>query len=50
MFPHHLWDLAPCRYTGSVYGTRPIVGSNPFGKATNFTKPMSEYNKIVVDE
>jgi hypothetical protein len=28
----------------------PAVGGNPFGKYTNFSKPMSEYNKIVVDE
>ncbi len=33
------------RYTSPhVYGTRPVVGANPFGKNANFSKPM------VIDE
>lgn len=33
-----------------VQATRPVGGANAFGKNTNFSKPMSEYNKVVVDE
>ena len=31
-------------------GTRPIAHTAPFNKHTNFTKPMSAYDKVVIDE
>lgn len=42
--------VATHKYGSTVYGTRPVVGTLPFNKNTNFTKPMGEYSKVVVDE
>ncbi|PNH05922.1 hypothetical protein TSOC_007785, partial [Tetrabaena socialis] len=36
-------------YGGVFPGTTTLNGASPFGKASNFTKPISEYNKVVVD-
>lgn len=35
---------------GSFSGTRTMSKVSPFNKYSNFSKPMSEYNKVVVDE
>jgi hypothetical protein len=31
-------------------GTTTLNSNAPFGKSANFTKPMNDYSKIVVDE
>ncbi|GAX79489.1 hypothetical protein CEUSTIGMA_g6930.t1 [Chlamydomonas eustigma] len=42
--------VAKGTYTDSITGTRTMSKVSPFNKYTNFSKPMSEYNKVVVDE
>ncbi|KXZ50088.1 hypothetical protein GPECTOR_18g65 [Gonium pectorale] len=37
-------------YGGVFPGTTTLNTASPFGKSTNFTKPISDYSKIVVDE
>lgn len=42
--------VAKGTYGGNLTGTRTMSKVSPFNKYTNFSKPMSEYNKVVVDE
>ncbi|KAG2486279.1 hypothetical protein HYH03_015103 [Edaphochlamys debaryana] len=42
--------VAKNTYGGAVYGTTTLNSASPFGKSTNFSKPMNDYSKIVVDE
>lgn len=44
--------LPGCRNpSGGVFpGTTTLNTAAPFGKSTNFSKPMSDYSKVVVDE
>ncbi|GLC39037.1 hypothetical protein PLESTB_001286400 [Pleodorina starrii] len=42
--------VAKQTYGGVFPGTTTLNSNSPFGKSTNFTKPMSDYSKIVVDE
>lgn len=42
--------VAAGAYTGTVSGTRCMSQAAPFNKFSNFSKPMTEYNKVVVDE
>jgi len=43
--------VATAQYAGTMTGgTRTLSKVTPFGKDSNFSKPMSEYNKVVVDE
>ncbi|PNW86767.1 hypothetical protein CHLRE_02g095149v5 [Chlamydomonas reinhardtii] len=37
-------------YGGVFPGTTTLNTAAPFGKSTNFSKPMSDYSKVVVDE
>ncbi|GIL78511.1 hypothetical protein Vretifemale_7872, partial [Volvox reticuliferus] len=42
--------VAKQTYGGVFPGTTTLNSSSPFGKSTNFTKPMSDYSKVVIDE
>lgn len=39
-----------CSAGGVFPGTATLNGGSPFGKSTNFSKPMSDYSKVVIDE
>eukprot|EP00195_Chlamydomonas_chlamydogama_P015010 CAMPEP_0202909992 /NCGR_PEP_ID=MMETSP1392-20130828/50783_1 /ASSEMBLY_ACC=CAM_ASM_000868 /TAXON_ID=225041 /ORGANISM="Chlamydomonas chlamydogama, Strain SAG 11-48b" /LENGTH=274 /DNA_ID=CAMNT_0049599937 /DNA_START=124 /DNA_END=948 /DNA_ORIENTATION=+ len=43
-------SVAGGQYGSTFNGTRPMSNVLPFNKFTNFSKPMSEYNKVVIDE
>jgi hypothetical protein len=42
--------VASKTYGGTFSGTAALNGASPFGKATNFSKPMGDYSKVVIDE
>ncbi|GFR48684.1 hypothetical protein Agub_g10639 [Astrephomene gubernaculifera] len=42
--------VAKQTYGGVFPGTTTLNTTSPFGKSTNFTKPMSDYSKVVIDE
>lgn len=42
--------VASKTYGGTFAGTAALNAVSPFGKATNFSKPMGEYSKFVIDE
>lgn len=37
-------------YGGTFSGTAALNSASPFGKTTNFSKPMGDYSKVVIDE
>lgn len=42
--------VATGKYGDTYNGTRPMASTGPFNKYSNFSKPMGEYNKVVIDE
>ena len=42
--------VASKTYGGTFSGTAALNSVSPFGKATNFSKPMGDYAKVVIDE
>eukprot|EP00798_Chlamydomonas_sp_ICE-L_P007565 gene7565-718_t len=43
-------SVATGKYGDTFNATRPMEKTAPFNKYANFSKPMGEYNKVVVDE